>query len=182
MITLGHRSLLLLYMISIIGLLAPSAAWTEDLNKGGAKFPGQSIVIRSDTLEIDNQKKTVVFSGNVDAKREDLAITCQKMVLYYDELPTIKAGDKTELKIDRIIASGGVKITRPDGSSATAEQATYYQDSEKVVLTGKPKVTQRNDSVEGSVITLFLRENRSTVEGSGDQKVRAIIAPRDVKR
>ncbi|MBU2498912.1 MAG: lipopolysaccharide transport periplasmic protein LptA [Proteobacteria bacterium] len=182
MSTLRSRSLLVFYLIPILALSVPLISWAQDKVGGTGKLPGQSIVINSDSIEIDNKRKTVVFTGNVDAKREDLFITCERMVLYYHERPTDKTLNKNELKIDKIIATGGVKITRPEGGLATAEQATYYQDGEKVVLTGKPKVTQGNDFVEGTIITLFLRENRSTVEGSGDQKVRAIITPRDVKR
>ena len=181
MMTLGRRSFLFLALIFTTGLLAPSAGRCEEQKRPGVEFPAQAIVIKSDSIEIDNQKKTVVFSGNVDARRDDMAIACEKMVLYYQEVPAGKGGDKTELKIDRITALGGVKITRREGGLATADQAVYYQESEKVVLTGKPRVTQGNDSVEGNVITLFLRENRSTVEGSGDQKVRAVIAPRGTK-
>lgn len=170
----------LLCLMSMLTLSAPSASSAQD--KGTAKLPGQSIVINSDSIEIDNKRKTVVFTGSVDAKREDLAITCKKMVLYYREGPTDKAANKEGLIIDKIVATGAVKITRPDGGLATAEQATYYQEGEKVVLTGNPRVSQGNDFVEGTTITLFLRENRSTVEGSGDRKVRAIITPKDVNR
>jgi len=78
--------------------------------------------------------------------------------------------------------SENVKIIRPDGSSATAEQATYYQAQEKVVLTGKPVVKQGNDFVEGSSITLLLRENRSIVKGSKGKKAKAVLTPRSMKR
>jgi lipopolysaccharide export system protein LptA len=63
-----------------------------------------------------------------------------------------------------------------------AEKAVYYEDDEKVVLTGKPVVKQGNDFVEGSKITLYLKEKRSLVEGSKDQKVRAVLFPRREKR
>ena len=177
-----YRSLLLLQMIPILCLFIPSFARPEVFNKEKGKSLGQSIVIRSDTIEIDNKRKIVVFTGNVDARKEDMAITCHKMVLYYEELPADKTLNKTDLKIDKIIATGEVKITRADGGLATSEEATYYQDDEKVILAGKPMVKQGNDFVEGTLITLFLRENRSVVESSGDQKVRAVISPRDVKR
>jgi lipopolysaccharide export system protein LptA len=80
------------------------------------------------------------------------------------------------------MASGDVKITREDGLLAQAEDATYYQAQEKVVLTGQPTVRQGEDFVEGSTITLFLKEKRSIVEGSNDKKVRAVLSPKSKKR
>ena len=63
-----------------------------------------------------------------------------------------------------------------------AEKAVYYQNDEKVVLTGKPVVKRGNDFVEGSKITLFLKEKRSIVEGAEDKKARAVLIPRSKKR
>jgi lipopolysaccharide export system protein LptA len=120
----------------------------------------------------------VVFTGNVNATRDDFTIKCEKMVLHYDELPDEKAAGKLEIRIDRIVATGQVKITRASGGVATSEKAIYYERDEKIVLTGKPVVKQENDFVEGSKITLFLKEQRSMVEGSKSEKVRAVLFPR----
>jgi lipopolysaccharide export system protein LptA len=165
-----------------LSLLWPSGVLPEVFGKEAKNAQNQSIVINSNSLEIDNQRKIVTFTGDVDARQDDLIINCQKMVLYYIEEQTEKASKNPGLKIDKIVATGQVKITRPDGGSATAEKATYYQDDEKVVLTGKPVVKQGDDFVEGSMITLFLRENRSVVEGSENKKVRAVLSPRKGKR
>jgi len=162
-------------------LLGPPAASGQSLKKALGESQGQPIVIKSDTLEFDHQRKQVTFSGNVDAKREDWTIQCHRMVVYYGENPK-EPGRKDSMKIEKIFAKGDVKITRSSGGLATAEEATYYWDEERVVLTGKPVVQQGDDFVEGSVVTLLLKENRSIVEGSGDTRVRAVIAPRSEKR
>jgi lipopolysaccharide export system protein LptA len=71
-------------------------------------------------------------------------------------------------------------ITRPDRGTATAEKAVYYQDSEKIVLTGNP-VVKDGDGFEGggSTITLYLKEDRYVVEGSKDDKARLFSTGRD---
>ena len=46
----------------------------------------------------------------------------------------------------------------------------YYAKEEKVVLTGKPEVWQEGYRVTGEKITLFLKDDRSVVEG-GSQVV-----------
>jgi lipopolysaccharide export system protein LptA len=172
-------------MISTIGLAcllsAPMAAG-QALQRKAGQSKGTPTVIKSNSLEIDNKRREVTFAGNVEARKDDMTINCQKMFVYYlEDKAAGGASEKAAFKIDRIVATGEVKINRTDGGLATAEQATYYQSEEKVVLTGKPVVKQGEDFVEGSVITLFLREDRSLVEGSGDEKVRAILSPRSGK-
>jgi lipopolysaccharide export system protein LptA len=175
-------------------LFAPGAN-AQSLKKALGDSQGQPIVIRSNTLEFDHQSKRVTFSGKVDAKRDDWTIECQKMVVYYGEkskgspqkenMKIEKIVDSTQqqsMKIEKIVAQGDVRITRQSGGLVTAQEATYYWDEERVVLTGKPVVQQGDDFVEGSVVTLLLKENRSLVEGSGDTRVRAVISPRSEKR
>jgi len=139
-------------------------------------------VIKSNSLEIDNDKKTVTFRGNVDARNDDWVMNCNEMILIYSEQREKADADAEKLRVDRIVAKGAVRIMRPLGGEAAAEEAVYYQAEERVVLTGKPIVRQGEDFVEGSRITLFLRDNRSIVEGSEENKVRAVIAPRSVQR
>jgi lipopolysaccharide export system protein LptA len=146
--------------------------------KTGAGGKEEPLVIKSNSLEIDNEKKTVTFTGKVDARKDDWTMNCNQMVLIYSE-DTGKSSVKGEkLLVDKIVAKGAVQIVRAQGGEATAEEATYYQAEERVVLTGKPVVKQGSDFVEGSKITLFLKDNRSIVEGSEENKVRAVIAPR----
>jgi lipopolysaccharide export system protein LptA len=164
-----------------LSLLWPSAVLPEPA-KGAEKAVTPAIVIKSNQLEVDNQRKIVTFTGDVDAKKDDFTMTCQKMVLYYVEQPSEAGSEKMELSIDRIIAMGQVTITQADGGTATAEKATYYQSEEKVVLTGNPIVKQGDDFVEGSTITLFLKEDRSIVEGSESKRARAVLSPRNVKK
>ena len=180
MIGLKHRSALLILTLSLIFPLVALSA--ESSQKDSPKADPGPMVIKSDSLEVDNKRKIVIFTGNVNCKRDDLVIDCQKLVVYYRNEPTKQESEEENVKVDKIVATGQVKITRPDGTTATAEKAVYHQNDEKVVLTGKPRVKQGNDFVEGTRITLFLREERSIVEGSNDRKVRAVIFPKEEKR
>ena len=175
-----YRSIIL-YIIPALILMYPSSVLPKssqkEINKGN---PGK-IVIRSNTLEIDDKRNIVTFTGDVNARRDDFTITCQKMLLYYSNEQIDKVTGKEEISIKKIIATGGVTINRSDGGVATAEKAIYYQNDEKVVLTGKPVLKQENDLVEGSKITLFLKEKRSIVEGSEGNKIRAVLFPRTEK-
>ena len=172
-----------IFLILFFSLLFPATGQTQvSLQQDAQKSDAGAIVIKSQSLEVDNQKRIVVFSGQVDAKKDDMTINCEKMIVYYIDQSAEKESGKTDVRIDKIVATGKVKISRPDGALAMSEKAVYYENDEKVVLTGRPVVKQGNDFVEGSRITLYLKEKRSTVEGSEKEKVRAVLHPRSEKR
>ena len=122
------------------------------------------IHVSADTLEIDNRLNLVTFTGNVHAERDSFTIDCEKMVIHYKKDEGKTASRDTNTGIERIIATGEVKISRSDGGLAAADTAVYYQDNDELILTGGPVVRQGDDFIEGSSITLFIRENRSIVK------------------
>ena len=61
------------------------------------------------------------------------------------------------------------------------EEPVYYQGEGKIVLTENPSVQQGRDVVEGHKIIIFLNENRSIVEGSETERVKATIFPKEEK-
>ncbi|MEE9609744.1 MAG: lipopolysaccharide transport periplasmic protein LptA [Desulfatiglandales bacterium] len=177
---LKYRSTLWILSLS---LTFPFAVLAQDsTHKKGEKAEAGPMVIKSDSLEVDNNRRIVTFTGNVNCKRDDLLIESQKLLVYYRNQPTKQASEKEKVEVDKIIATGQVRITQPDGSIATAERAVYYQNDEKVVLSGNPVVKQGNNFVEGSTITLFLKEKRSIVESSKDRRVKAVIFPKKEKK
>lgn len=178
----GFKSKLAFPILALI-LTFSASALPEVLHSEVRKVEtAGAVVIKSNSLEIDNSRKMVIFTGDVDARKDDFIINCQKMFLYYNDTPSDRDSGKVEIDIDKIVAAEHVTITRSDGGLATAEEAIYYQDGEKVVLTGNPVVKQGSDFVEGSRITLFLKERRSIVEGSGNKKVKAVLFPGSEKR
>jgi lipopolysaccharide export system protein LptA len=176
-----HLKHFLLIMLPLLVLISPLPPLAESEEKKSKKTNEAPIVINADSLEMDDQQKIVIFKGNVNAKEQDFVIDCEKMVLHYKDQSTGQKSETSQINIDKIIATGKVIITRPGGGLATAEKALYYPVEEKVVLTGKPKVQQGNDFVQGSKITLFLKESRSVVESTKGDKVRAVYFPRSGK-
>jgi len=165
-------------------MMFPSSVLPEAPQKQNKGVDTGQMVIRSNTLELDSSQKIVIvtFIGDVDAKGDDFTINCQKMLLYYNDNPSGNDSGKVKSSIEKIIATGRVTISQPDGGLAMAEKAIFYQNDEKVVLTGKPKVKQENYFVEGCKIILLLKEKRHVVESCGDEKIKAVIYPGGEKR
>lgn len=173
---------LLMLLVFLLGSVFMSPAFSGTKGKAPKEAEPASMVIKSKTLEMNDKNKTVIFTGNVKATRSDFVITCQKLIVFYKSLPGEKDTGKSETKIEKIVATGKVRINRGQGGVATAEKAVYYQQEEKVVLTVNPVVQRGNDFIEGDRITIFLKDNRSIVESSGDKEVRAVIFPKREKR
>ena len=104
------------------------------------------------------------------------------MLVYYENSPAEKEAGDLGTSIKKIVAIGHVIIKRAQGGVATADKAVYYQQDEKMVLTGQPLVKQGNDFVEGDIITTFLKEDRVVVESSGEKRVKAMIFPKQKER
>ncbi|MDY6879923.1 MAG: lipopolysaccharide transport periplasmic protein LptA [Desulfatiglans sp.] len=163
----------LLAWVLVLGMNR-SARGEQESEKAASK----PLVIKSKTLEIDDIQKIVTFVDQVNAKKEEFTIDCQKLLVFYRDSSPSKDNTEEQLKIDKIVATGDVRIDRTEGGLATAEKAVYYQQEEKMVLTGNPVVKQGSDFVEGDRILIFLKENRSIVESSKDKRVKAVIFPR----
>jgi len=172
----------LVVSLSVVFLVAfqnDSVAQTREESKEISEE--DRIVIKSDILEVDQQKRLIVFEGKVRARRRDMTVDCQKMLVYYLDSSASTESNVESRKIDRIIALGDVTVNRSDGSVARAGKAVFFQAEEKIVLTEDPSVQQGRDIVEGEKIIILLKENRSIVEGSKGKPVRATLFPKEEK-
>ena len=132
----------ILWVFMLFWLIVPGYVGSEVVVETVKVVKSEPMVIKSKTLEVDDKSKIVTFLGNVNARKDDLIIDCQKMLVYYENRASQDGREKIETRVDRIVATGNVSINRTQGGKATAEQAVYYQGEEKVVLTGKPMVKQ----------------------------------------
>lgn len=115
----------------------------------------EPLVITSDSMEADKLGDTVTFTGNVTLKKEGMTLTSDSMVVFYD------ARTKGVREID---AYGNV-VVRKEGRTAFSNKAAYYSHEEKIVLTGDARIIEKENQLGGDTITLYMREERSIVEG-----------------
>jgi len=163
-------------------LVSPQIIAFSQSNKASKKDYSKSpIIIHSNSLEVDQQKSLIVFKGKVRARREDMVVDCQKMLVYYLQSPTTNESKVESSRIDKLIALGDVTVNRSDGTVARAGKAVFYQDEGKIVLTENPSVQRGPDFVEGHRIIIYLHENRSIIEGGETKRVKATIFPKEEK-
>ncbi len=169
-------------LLGILFLLAAGIPYSSPASgavKDFVKDTGEPIVIRSNSLEVIGSRNTISFKGKVTAKGSGFEMQCEEMLVFYTKAAAKELEKESpEAGIDRIVASGSVRVVRTEGGFATADKAEFFQKDEKVILTGNPVLTQERDSVEGDTITIYLKENRILVDGASDKKVKATIFPK----
>jgi lipopolysaccharide export system protein LptA len=161
-----------------LGAIAPRAG-EEDL----------PLRITADRLEAEQEKRLIIFSGQVKAQRGESVLFCDELKVYYQSSPSppatspAPAADRPQdilggmgggEKIERIEARGRVRYVQGD-KVATGDTAIYYQDRAEIVLLGNPQVWQGDNNLKGDRIIFNTRENRVMVESSAKQRVEAYL-------
>lgn len=147
----------------------------------------EPIHIEADRMVSQENKNSVVFIGNVDAKQGDLVIRTDEMTVFYAE--TKDSTDREQSSdVDKLICKGNVEISQGDWLG-TGKRMDYYAKDRTVILSGDAKGWQGQNMVAGKTITYYLDEGRSVVEGpatadtKGQEKggkpgrVKAVIHP-----
>jgi len=65
---------------------------------------------------------------------------------------------------------------------ATGEEAVYFRETNKVILTGNAVLNEGKNLIKGDRVIVYLNENRGIVESSSQKQVKAIIYPQDRKK
>jgi lipopolysaccharide export system protein LptA len=137
-------------MIAALCLLAPASA-SAALEKGNR----EPMVVTSARMEADELGNRVTFVGDVILKKEAMTLTSDHLVVFYD--PASKG-------VREIEALGNV-VVRKEGRIAHANKAIYYSKDEMIVLTGEARINENENQLGGDRIILFMRDDRSIVEG-----------------
>jgi lipopolysaccharide export system protein LptA len=154
------------------------------------KGSDQPMEITSKKLSAKNTPngKEVTFEGNVEVKQGDVALTCDHLVIVYDEKTGAGTAEKRVKKLPKalenasqiksITASGNVKIVQNE-RMAVAGKALYDNVKRTITLTEAPRLWQGKDMLVADTIIIYLDENRSELlGGKGKEKaIKAIINP-----
>jgi lipopolysaccharide export system protein LptA len=117
------------------------------------------LIITSDTLTADNKAKTALFEGSVVAKKGDMTMFADKMLVHYTD-------DKGQSNVNKIEADGNVKVIRSDKVIVSKSAVYYSEPEEHIIFTGEPRAMDGDNIVNGTKMTYFLKDERSIVEKS----------------
>ncbi len=170
----SYGTVFLLLGVVLLWALLSQAVFAD---KGKEKRQSEAIRITSEKMEVKDQKGTVVFTGNVVAKKGDLTIYSDVLEVFYAKKRAksgASQGEKGGRKLKKIVAKGHLKIVQGK-RRASAKEAIYYKPQEKIVLLKDAMIWDGSNTIKGDKITLYVNENRSVVESSGKDRVEAVV-------
>lgn len=133
--------------------------------------------ITSDRMVYESGGSRVTFSGNVHVARPDLEIWSKKMVVHLkqsakkDASPSL-GGDPGE--IEKIVCTKDVRMLR-EGKEGFCGKATFFVAKDLLVMEEWPRLVDGENTIQGKVIRLYLKDNRSEVEGTPNTQVEALF-------
>jgi lipopolysaccharide export system protein LptA len=181
---------LLLLNLFPLGMASLGESADAALPKSGAA-QAVSTTITAKKMTVKNQDSQAVFEGAVVLTRGSLVVYSDRMVVMFRTQDPITSDNQkgpeavkgaapskgpdampavSNRSVNKIEATGRVKIEK-DSGSATCQKAIYYNDGDKIVLTGDPVAWDKGTRVSGKQITMFLAEDRSVVEGGSHVRI-----------
>lgn len=167
---------------ALLALTAGGAGAAEKPLTGGPVLFSRDkpIEITADTLDVDQEKKTAIFDGNVDALQGDIRMKARRITVYYDNLkeeapaaaappaePVSDPGAVAAMpgggKIRKMVVSGPVHVSSPQ-ETASGDNAVYDVDDARVTLTGNVILTRGKNIIRGSKLTINTETGRSIIE------------------
>ena len=125
------------------------------------------IVIVSNKLNVEMNKRKSTFTGDVYAHNETLKVWSDEMTINFKT-------EKDEIK--EILASGNIKIIRlVDGSNIYGDYANYSLEEEIIIITGNVIVIENGNQVTGNELVVDLKNSSSIMVGSDSNRVEALI-------
>jgi lipopolysaccharide export system protein LptA len=151
--------------------LSAATAASAQVGRRGANLElgSQPIEITADRVSADSVRNSVTFEGNVVAQQGDVTMYSNRLWAEYSK----EAG-----AIERIEAEGAVRFVQA-GREARAPRATFYNFLQQVVLSGGADLREGENTLQGEMVTIYIRENRSVVTGGEEGgRVKAVITPK----
>ncbi len=119
------------------------------------------IKIEADALEVLDDKKIAIFTGNVKVIQGKFQLISKKLKVTYSRGAGGKKEKSEAAGIKRIDATGKVAITTPDNQSATADWAKFDVLAKIVTIGGNVILSQSGNVMRGDTLVINLNTGRS---------------------
>jgi lipopolysaccharide export system protein LptA len=147
------------------------------------------IEITADVLEVMQDQRIAIFTGNVDAVQGDMVLSADQLRVHYgdaNEATPAATAVPGAGSIRRIEAEGNVFLSSPR-ETAQGTAGVYDVASNRVTMAGAVVLTREDNVIRGDRLEIDLVSGRSqifaavpsTEGGTPPQRVRALFIPED---
>jgi len=168
-----------LLLVCLIPLMTSGDGFAQNKTPGNPLNGNDKIHITADRLVASQNSQMVTFTGKVKAIRGKMTIDSDSLNVFYTDPKQTSDKKVGKDSIDRIVASGNVKIEM-EGKTATCDQAVYQTSSQSLTLTGENTRIQSGDNyITGNTVTIYQETGQIIVDGNDTQRVNAVFQPDD---
>jgi LPS export ABC transporter protein LptC len=137
--------------------------------------PNSPIKMTSNQLDVDDQAKTAIFSGDVVAEQGDFVMRTPMMVATYTGAAGIadvattnpEAAKAPPAQISRIQAKQKVQVTTKDGRTVDGDWADVDMKANTVTVGGNVVLAQGKSLVRGTKLVIDMNTGESKMESDG---------------
>ena len=169
-----HVVLFIAALLAIGLITLPAVAQTGPARSGESSVvrKGEKVDISADTMEVLEKENRVVFTGNVKAAKGNTTLYADKVVVLTEKVNR-PDGSKTD-KVRKLLASGRVRIVKPD-MTITGAKAALDVKKDIATVEGNVVVKKEKATIRGQKLIANLKTNITRVVAGGRQRVRGIF-------
>ncbi len=168
-------------------VLSPASAQELSSTFGGfATDSNAPINIESDSLTVNDAKKTAVFKGNVIAVQGDMEMRTSELEVSYSGDVSGSGGAKAKgsggTQLTRLKAKNKVLLTSKKNQTATSDWADFDVIKQVIMIGGNVVVSQGKNIMKGEKLIIDLKTGQSRMEtasrtGGSGNRVRGVFHP-----
>ncbi|MBI3441941.1 MAG: ostA-like family protein [Proteobacteria bacterium] len=160
---------------------------TYNVKTGNAMLTGKNLRITTDAdtltardkIEFFGAENRLVARGNATASHDDDILTADRLDAFFSKQ------DGDQMKISKVTATGNVTI-KTAKETVTGDAGVYDIPTQKAVLTGKVRIRQGENWLEGTRANIDMATGISQLLGSGNAetegRVKGVFYPKALKR
>ena len=164
--------------LAIVGAVA-LAIGGGDLALAQIARGGGPIAIGADRLEVIDAEGVAIWSGRAEAIQGDSRLRADVIRTYSARRQGAGGGTSMGGDMERMVASGNVYFVTPT-QVIRGDDATYTSSSDTIVVTGDVILTQDENVLTGSRLTVQVGSGRAVLDGASTEagrRVRGVFYP-----
>ncbi|WP_234026269.1 LptA/OstA family protein [Qipengyuania thermophila] len=144
------------FLISLLATLALASGFALQAQAFGNHNTNAPVNFAADRIQLQDRENRVVLSGDVVINQAALTLRAARTLINYT--------DAGSLQIQRMTATGGVRVTRGN-ETATGDVAVYDFDRRIITMSGDVRLSQGPDNLRGGRLVIDLTSGIATMDG-----------------
>ena len=169
------------YLVIMCSMLMACSAHASGFAKHDAHLP---VDISAASLEVLQQDKKAIFSGDVVATQGKIILKADTMTVFYND----SKDSKNASSVSKIEVEGSVHLSTPE-ESARGRKGIYDVDGKEIRLLGDITLTREKNVLKGESLVYNFITGKSSVKGADTKaphdsttgRVRGLFIPNESK-